>query len=284
MAWCWAHVRRDLLKAARRWPALEGWLCTWGIAIRALDHLKATRLAQWEAGGALEHPSSACAACHQALKATRRERHERCETPRHEPAWPLATQNVLRSRHHHGDGLTVCVERPEGAMDKNTAERLLRTPVVGRKHDAGSGRVGRAHCAAMMLSVRHPLVLWGLNPHHGRSACLPACAERGGQSPADRSPFVPWQRSAARRARRSRPLPARGPAVGGLAHEHQEPEAATTSEDLLACGRCSNRRLRSASLDRDAAGEVRATGHCLAGAQPVSRVTRASRPILPLAP
>ena len=209
--------------------------------------------------------------------------HERCETHLHEPAWHLAKQNVLSSLHNHWDGLTVCVDRPEVAMDNNTAERILRNPVVGRKNYDGSGSVWSAHFAAMLLSGLQTLVRWGRNPHHWLSACLPACAERGGQSPADRSPFVPWQRSAERRAMRSRPLPARGPALGGLAHEHQEPEAANTSEDLLAFGMCSNLRLRSASLDRDAAGEVRATCHCLAGAQPVSSVTRASSPILPLA-
>src|SRR5439155_4418702 len=46
---------------------------------------------------------------------------------------------------------------------------------------------------------------------------------------------------------------------------------------------CSNLRLRSASLDRDAAGEVCATCHCLARAQPVSSVARVSDPIIPLA-
>ena len=229
LALCWAHVRRDLLKAARRWPALEGWMGTWVGAIRARYHLKATRLEQWEAGWSLAHPSSAFAECPQALKAKLREMHERCATPLPEPAWHLAQQQGLRSLHNHWDGLTVCIDRPEVAMAQNTAERLRRTPVVGRKHDDGSGRVWRAHFAAMMLSVLQTSVLWGLTPPHGLSACLPACAERGGQSPADLSPFVPWQMSAERRAMRSRPLPARGPAVGGLAQEHPEPEAANMS-------------------------------------------------------
>jgi transposase len=136
---------------------------------------------------------------------------------------------VLSSLHNHWDGLTVFVDRPEVAMDNNTAERILRNPVVGRKNYYGSGSVWSAHFAAMMFSVLQTIGLWGLNPHHWLSAFLQACAESGGQSPVDLSPFVPWQMSAERRDMLSRPLPARGPALGGLAQERQEPEAADTS-------------------------------------------------------
>ena len=48
LAFCWAHGRRDLLKAARSWPALERWLFTWVDAIRELYHLNATRLQEWD--------------------------------------------------------------------------------------------------------------------------------------------------------------------------------------------------------------------------------------------
>src|SRR5215510_10432074 len=229
LAFCWAHVRRDFLKAARSWPELEGWMFTWVVDIRALYHLNATRLEQWEAGRALEQQSSAFADCHHALKVKLREMHERCETHLHEPALPLATQKVLSRLHNHGDGLTVFVDRPEVAMDNNTAERILRNPVVGRKNYYGSGSVWSAHLAAMMFSVVQTVLLWGLNPHHWLSAFLQACAESGGQSPADLRPFVPWQMGAERREVLSRPLPVRVPAFGSLAQEPQEPEAAGTS-------------------------------------------------------
>lgn len=58
---------------------------------------------------------------------------------------------------------------------------------------------------------------------------LQACAECGGQSPGDLSPFVPWQMSAERREALSGPLPMIVPALGGLAQERQEREAANTS-------------------------------------------------------
>jgi hypothetical protein len=81
----------------------------------------------------------------------------------------------------------------------------------------------------MMFSVLQTLLLWGLNPYHWLRAFLQACADHGGQSPADLSPFVPWQMSADRREALSQPLPVMGLALGGLAQEQREPEAIETS-------------------------------------------------------
>jgi len=154
---------------------------------------------------------------------------ERCEAHLQEPDLPLAKQKVLSSLHNHWDGLTVFVERPEVAMDNNAAERILRNPVVGRKNYYGSGSVWSAYLAAMMFSVLQTIVLWGLNPHHWLSAFLQACADHGGQSPADLSAFVPWQMSAERRQELSRPLPVILPAFESPAQEREESEPAHTS-------------------------------------------------------
>jgi len=43
-------VRRDFLKAARSWPELERWRGTWVDESRALDHLNAARVQEWDAG------------------------------------------------------------------------------------------------------------------------------------------------------------------------------------------------------------------------------------------
>ena len=70
-----------------------------------------------------------------------RQMQARCEAHLREPELHLAQQKVLSSLHNHWDGLTVFVARPEVAMDNNTAERILRNPVVGRKNYYGSGSV-----------------------------------------------------------------------------------------------------------------------------------------------
>jgi transposase len=93
------------------------------------------------------------------------------------------------------------------ALDNNAAERALRHPVVGRKNSYGSGRVWSAHLAAMMWSVLQTVLLWGLNPHHWLRTFLQACADHGGTSPPDLSPFLPWTMTPERRAELARPVP-----------------------------------------------------------------------------
>src|SRR5438876_3618212 len=229
LAFCWAHVRRDFLKAARSWPELENWMFTWVDDIRELYRLNAARLQEWDEWLPLDQQSSVFDERQHDLLTKLSQMQERCEMHLRASKLHLTQQKVLSSLQNHWDGLTVFATRPEVAMDNNTAERMLRNPVVGRKNYYGSSSVWSAHFAAMMFSVLQTILLWGLNPHHWLSAFLQACAESGGQSPADLSPFVPWQMSAERREMLSRPLPARVPALGGLAHEQQEPEAADTS-------------------------------------------------------
>ena len=229
LAFCWAHVRRDFLKAARSWPELENWMFTWVDDIRELYRLNAARLQEWDAWVPLDQPSSVFDERQHDLLTKLSQMQERCEMQLRASKLHLTQQKVLSSLQNHWDGLTVFATRPEVAMDNNTAERMLRNPVVGRKNYYGSSSVWSAHFAAMMLSVLQTILLWGLNPHHWLSAFLQACAENGGQSPADLSPFVPWQMSAERRKALARPLPVIAPVLGDLAQEQREPEAANTS-------------------------------------------------------
>jgi transposase len=229
LAFCWAHVRRDFLKAARSWPELESWMFTWVDDIRELYHLNATRLEQWDEQLPLGQQSSVFAQGQRDLETKLTQMQGRCEAHLQEPELHVAKHKVLSSLRNHWDGLTVFLKRPEVAMDNNAAERILRNPVVGRKNYYGSGSVWSAHLAAMMFSVLQTLLLWGLNPHHWLSTFLQACADNGSQSPADLSPFVPWQMSAERRQELSQPLPVMWPALGGLTQERQAPETADTS-------------------------------------------------------
>ena len=229
LAFCWAHVRRDFLKAARSWPELESWMFTWVDDIRELYRLNAARLKEWDKQLPLDRQSSAFAERQCDLETKLSEMQERCEAHLQEPELHLAKHKVLSSLHNHWDGLTVFVARPEVAMDNNTAERILRNPVVGRKNYYGSGSVWSAHLAAMMFSVLQTMLLWGLNPHHWLSAFLQGCADNGAQSPTDLSAFVPWQMTAERREELSGPLPVMLPVLASVAQERGEPEAADTS-------------------------------------------------------
>src|SRR2546422_10694107 len=59
LALCWAHVRRDFLKASRSWPELERWMFTWVEDIRELYRLNAARLEAWDETLRLEQPPTA---------------------------------------------------------------------------------------------------------------------------------------------------------------------------------------------------------------------------------
>jgi transposase len=107
LAYCWAHVRRDFLKAARSWPEFESWMFTWVDDIRELDHLNRARLEHWDKQLRLDPQSPAFAECHEALKTTLREMQERCERHLQQSDLHLAKRKVLSSLQNHWDGLTV---------------------------------------------------------------------------------------------------------------------------------------------------------------------------------
>jgi len=229
LAFCWAHVRRDFLRAARSWPELERWMFAWVDDIGALYRLNQARLEVWDETLPVTQQPLAFVERHRELETKLREMQARCEAHLQEPELHLAKHKVLSSLHNHWDGLTVFVGRPEVAMDNNTAERILRTPVVGRKNYYGSGSVWSAHLAAMMFSVIQTVLLWGLNPHHWLHAFFQACADNGGQSPTDLSAFLPWQMTAERREELARPVLVPWPPLASPAQQREESEAADTS-------------------------------------------------------
>jgi transposase len=98
-------------------------------------------------------------------------------------------------------------------LDNNTAERALRTPVIGRKNFYGSGAQWAAHLATDIwtaTAARH-----GIEPLGLLASYLQACAEHGGPAPgkAGLDPFLPWTPQG--RARRSPASdPRRGPGPG----------------------------------------------------------------------
>jgi transposase len=229
LAFCWAHVRRDFLQAARSWPELARWMFTWVDDIRELYRLNAVRLEAWDETLPLDLQPLDFTERHQALETKLSQMQACCEAHLQEPTLHLSKHKVLSSLHNHWDGLTVFVGRPEVAMDNNSAERILRTPVVGRKNYDGSGSVWSAHLAARMFSVLQTVLLWGLNPHHWLTAFLQACAENGGKSPTDLSLFLPWQMASERREALARPVPVTLLPFVRLCQEREEPEAADTS-------------------------------------------------------
>ena len=213
LAFCWAHVRRDFLDAAKRWPDLQAWMFSWVEVIGELYSLNAQRLEQWDEALALADQKPLFMQRHQALAQAVVQMDERCEQELEKQNLQVVQRAVLSSLKNHWSGLTVFVHNPQVSMDNNAAERRMRNPAMGRKNYYGSGSQWSAALAAMMFSLFQTIVLWKLNPHHWLYSYLTACAENGGQTPADLGPFIPWQMSKERQQQLSKPTPMRGPPV-----------------------------------------------------------------------
>jgi transposase len=207
LAFCWAHVRRDFLDAARSYPEEEEWMFTWVEKIRDLYQINRRRLDLWDKDCPLSRQTPAFKARHneliQAISAMemRRDeylRQEDLSAPR---------KAVLTSMKNHWPGLTVFVRHPEVPMDNNRAERGLRNPVTGRKNYYGSGSQWSARLMAGMFTLLQTVIHWGLNPRHWLTCFLTACAENDGKTPKDLSPFLPWDMDEEHKKNLSRPLP-----------------------------------------------------------------------------
>jgi transposase len=185
LAFCWAHVRRDFLAAARSWPEQQTWALEWVEQIGRLYHLNDRRLK-------VRPDAAAFVEADGALRQAVERFGERGRSELREADLHPARRKVLESLGDHWTGLTVFVEHPEVPMDNNTAERSQRGPVVGRKNYYGSGAVWSGRLAAMLFSLFQTLCLWDLNPRQWLTAYLNACAEAGGRVPEQLDRFLPW--------------------------------------------------------------------------------------------
>ncbi len=213
LAFCWAHVRRDFLDAAKSWPDLQSWMFSWVESIGELYHLNTLRLEHWDETRALEDQTPPFMQSHQALEQAMEQMAQRCDRELETESLHSAQRHVLNSLKTHWLGLSVFVCNPQVPMDNNTAERRMRNPGTGRKNYYGSGSQWSAGLAAMMFSLFQTLLLWKLNPHHWLYRYLSACAENGGQAPADISAFIPWQMSEERKQLLAKPMPSVSPTI-----------------------------------------------------------------------
>ena len=238
LAYCWAHVRRDFLDLALKFPALEKWALAWVDEIATSYHLNRQRLTHWDENLPLAQQSVLFDQAQKLLTDQMQLMNNRSikllladksapnssETSvRQSPAITgtdevnapalqpdqlhEAQRNVLISLQNHWQGLIIFLTHPEVAMDNNSAERAIRNPVIGRKNYYGSGSIWSAELAAMMFSLLQTIELWKLNPRHWLQAYLTACAELGGTAPADLTPFLPWSMNEDRRQQLAKPPP-----------------------------------------------------------------------------
>lgn len=213
LAFCWAHVRRDYLDAARKYPTLEKWALSWVEKIGKLYHINNQRLKlfdqqlpiQWQDASFKEQHEKLIERMHAIVQ----ERDNFIAS--HDPDdldFDLLTRvkyKILISLKNHWKGLSVFIDHPAVPMDNNLGEKSIRNPVTGRKNFYGSGSLWSSQLASIMFSIFQTLGLWKINCNHWLRAYLTACAENHGKAPDDLSIFLPWEMDKGRKRNLSRP-------------------------------------------------------------------------------
>lgn len=194
VAFCWAHVRRDFLRVRDGYPKSAAWAQEWVDRIAKLYELNDKRLTAGNPAG--------FSAANEVLRRYLLEMETTLAKERAEDL-PRERKKVLESLKEHWDGLTLFFGFPEIPLDNNSAERLLRSPVVGRKNYYGSGTEWSGRFAAMMFSILQTLSIWGIEPRRWLDSYLGECARRRGVAPEDVSSFLPWNLSPAEMERLS---------------------------------------------------------------------------------
>jgi len=213
LAFCWAHVRRDFLDAARKYPELENWAFYWVEMIATLYHINNQRRTEYDPELPIGEQTPSFNELHgqlvEKMEAMVEERDASLKT--YDPDGPGATllttvkHKILTSLENHWDGLSVFVTNPEVPMDNNAGENSIRNPVTGRKNFYGSGSLWSSRLAAMMFTIFQTLGLWKINRKHWLRSYLTACGENHGRAPENLSPFLPWKMSEERRLVLARP-------------------------------------------------------------------------------
>ena len=181
LAFCWCHVRRDLIDCAAGQHRLEQWCQRWVERIAEIDRLNEARLQHYDPG--LKRQTPAFDAAQTALTAALDTVFAQAE--RELAALPDNAREgkALRSLLSHRNGLRVFVARPEVPLDNNKAERFLRAPAIGRRLSFGSDGEKGAVFTAIMSSVVGTLSMNGIDRLRWLEAWLAACAENGLQPP-----------------------------------------------------------------------------------------------------
>lgn len=211
LAFCWAHVRRDFIDGARRFPEQKAWMLDWVLEIRKLYRINRRRIAAWDKEKPLEQQSPEFQEQHKALMDALSHMEKRRDELLCQESLSDPQKAVLSSLKAHWPGLVIFVSHPEVSMDNNKSERAVRKGANARKNYYGSGSQWSAKLMAVMFTLLQTILHWNLNPRHWLIDFLNACAANGSQSPTDLSSFLPWEMSEERKQILAKPYPSKLP-------------------------------------------------------------------------
>ena len=197
LAFCWAHVRRDFIKAAAARGDLDDWKDQWLARIRRLYRLNAQRLRFHDPG---RPPDRRYLRMHFRLSRVLGEVFMEAERELATVDDASPQGKVLQSLLRHRRGLSRFLDDPRVPLDNNLAERRFRLEVIRRKLSLGSDSKAGAEGMATMLTVVRTLEVNDVAVLPWLEAWLSACAANGGRPPEDLGPWLPWTMDEARRA------------------------------------------------------------------------------------
>jgi len=190
--WCFAHIRRYFIRAGDAHVQLRIWRDQWVARISVL-YLAHKAMAATEPGTG--EYTRASTDFDQALQVIDTTRQEQAQIYSLHPA----AKKVLATLDREWDGLVRHRDFPDIDLDNNSAERALRTPVVGRKNYYGSNAEWAAHLAARVWTITATAERNGLEPLAYLTEILTACGTTRGkplQGPTLER-LLPWNRDPA---------------------------------------------------------------------------------------
>lgn len=203
--WCFAHIRRYFLRAGAAHPGVLGeWCHAWTQRFALLYRAHAALRAAMTQGPGSESQAgareSALARYHRAFDNIDAARI--LQTAQASQLHPAAAK-VIATLNNEWEGLARHRGLPHLDLDNNSAERALRTPVIGRKNFYGSGAAWAADLAADIWTITATAAQNDIEPLHLLTGYLTSCASNDGKplTGDQLEPFLPW--TPAGRARRT---------------------------------------------------------------------------------
>lgn len=186
LAFCWAHLRRDFLDCATKWPAVQSWAFAWVERINRIFHINNGRREGFFSGRDYQAEDQQLRQQIKALK-------EQLDQELSESYVQVGKRSVLESLNKHWDGLTVFVDNPAVPMDNNGSERALRLSKLIVKNSYGCMSDWSVQLTEALLSIFATLQLWKINPRIWLTSYLNACADNHGHILENSNDFLPWQ-------------------------------------------------------------------------------------------
>lgn len=178
LSYCWAHVRRDLIKLRDGYPSLQRFACNWIQRIDSLFHHNKQRS---QSPSADLEVHSICELMHRDAKKLLKRK-----------GIHSALRSFLESLQKHWHGLTLFLKYPHLPLDNNASERALRNAAIGRKCYYGSHSIWGGALSAMLFSLFSTLQKNNIDQYQFLVAYLKTCAANKGSPPHDISNFLPW--------------------------------------------------------------------------------------------